>query len=124
MLVSVQIHQATRQAEAAAHQGRVNEVDLSLQQYALDSDLPAIYVKLQQSGLDSLDATERERVRAWELARLVRMQGQHFQHEQGFLDDTSYRDMLDNARRYVDLWDSLQLGTEDHAFIQAVRRPR
>jgi len=122
LLVAIQIHQATRQAAAAAHQERVNEVDVSLQQYALSSDLPAIYVKLRQSGLESLDTLERERVRSWELARLIRMQGQHHQHRQGFLDEISYRDMLENARRYIDLWDALELETEDRDFLEAVRR--
>jgi len=60
--------------------------------------LPPIYVKLEQTGLNSLDAEDLLRVNAWELARSQRLAGQYYQYRQGYLDEAAYRTMMRAAQ--------------------------
>jgi hypothetical protein len=123
VLVVVEIRQSNEQAAAAAYQSRIGDIEVAFQQFALSAQLPAIYVKLQESGLKSLSTEERDRVRSWESARRTRMQGQYYQHEQGFLDESAYRVMLRAARVQSSLWQALEVGKilPDEEFDRAVR---
>jgi hypothetical protein len=123
VLVVVEIRQSNEQAAAAAYQSRIGDIEVAFQQYALSAQLPAIYVKLQESGLKSLSTEERDRVRSWESARRTRMQGQYYQYEQGFLDESAYRAMLRAARVQSSLWQALEVGKSlpDEEFDRAVR---
>jgi hypothetical protein len=109
VLVVVEIRQSNEHAAAAAYQARIGDIEVAFQQYALSAYLPAIYVKLRESGLESLTAEERDRVRSWESARRTRMQGQFYQHEQGLLDEPAYRVMLRAAHGQLSLWQALEL---------------
>ena len=124
VLLVVEIRQSNEQAAAAAYQTRISDIEVAFQQYALSAQLPAIYVKLRESGLESLTAEERDRVRSWESARRTRMQGQSYHYEQGLLDESAYRAMLRAARSQLSLWQALGLeqtlpGMEE--FDRAVR---
>jgi hypothetical protein len=123
VLVVVEIRQSNEQAAAAAYQTRIADIEVAFQQYALSADLPAIYVKLRESGLESLTAGEQDRVRSWEGARRTRMQGQFYQYEQGLLDESVYRVMLRAARGQSSLWQALGIERvlPDEEFDRAVR---
>ncbi len=123
ILVVVEIRQSNEQAAAAAYQTRIADIEVAFQQYALSADLPPIYVKLRESGLESLTAEEQERVRSWESARRTRMQGQYYQYEQGLLDESAYRVMLRAARGQSSLWQTLGIERvlPDEEFDRAVR---
>jgi hypothetical protein len=123
VLVVVEIRQSNEQAAAAAYQTRIADIEVAFQQYALSADLPAIYVKLRESGLESLTAEEQDRVRSWESARRTRMQGQSYQYEQGLLDESAYRVMLRAARGQSSLWQALGIERvlPDEEFDRAVR---
>jgi len=124
ILLAIEIEQANDQAGASAYQARIDQIDLANQQFALSTDLPPIYVKLEQTGLNSLDAEELLRVRAWELARSQRMAGQYYQFQQGYLDEAAYRAMMGAAEDWIDLWEILGLGVANQEFFQAVRAQR
>ena len=109
VLVVVEIRQSNEQAAAAAYQTRIGDIEGAFQQYALSAHLPALYIKLRESGLESLTAEERDRLRSWESARRTRMQGQFYQYEQGLLDESAYRAMLRAARSQLSLWQALDI---------------
>ena len=121
ILVVVEIEQSNEHAEASAYQARIDQIDVANQQFALSDDLPAIYVKLEQTGLKSLDAEELLRVRSWELARYQRMAGQHYQYQQGYLDEAAYRAMMRTAQTWMDIWETLGFGTGNREFFDDVR---
>jgi len=124
ILLVIEIEQSNDQAAASAYQARINEIDSANQEFALSSDLHPIYVKLEQTGLSSLSAEELLRVRAWELARLQRMAGQHYQYHQGYLDQSAYQAMMSNAQGWIGLWDDLGFGGATPEFFRDVRAYR
>lgn len=120
ILLAIEIEQSNDQAAASAYQARIDQIDLAQQQFALSSDLPQIYVKLEASGLNSLNAEELLRVRSWELARSQRMAGQHYQFQQGYLDEAAHSAMLRAARNSIDLWEEFGFGVANSDFFLAV----
>ena len=121
ILLVIEIEQSNDQAAASAYQARIDQIDLAQQQFALSPILPPIYVKLEQMGLNSLDADELLRVNAWELARSQRMAGQHYQYQRGYLDETAYLAMMRAAQDWMDIWDELGFGGANPAFFEDVR---
>ena len=124
VLLSMEIRQSNKQAEATAYQTRIDSIGGAAQQYSLSSILPAIYIKLDDAGVDSLDAEERNRVLNWEQARRLRMEAQFYQYQQGFLDESAYRTMLRTAQSHLSLWTEIGLANPNQDFLQAVREFR
>ena len=86
ILLALQLSQANRRAEADTYQTRISEIEQARREFAGSEHLPGIYVKLNDGGLESLTSEELSRLRSWEVARMLRMQGQNNQYEEGFLD--------------------------------------
>ena len=122
IFLGVQINQSNKITAAATYQARITEIETSFQNAALSDYLPIIYDKLEKDGIDSLNSVEIRRIRDWETARIYRMQGQHYQYQQGFLDDSSYTDLVNGARSLLPLWDSLDVDIEsfDPEFMEAL----
>lgn len=103
-LLAMEINQANRQAEASAYQQRMTEIEHARQEFALSETLPAIYVKIKESGLQSLSSEELTRVRSWENARVRRLQAQYYQYVSAFADRQTYEGTLEFASRPQGFW--------------------
>lgn len=115
-LLAMEINQANRQAEASAYQTRMTEIEHARQNFALSEKLPAIYVKIKESGLESLTNEERTRVLSWEAARLRRLEAQHHQYVTGFLDRQTYEGTLAFASALQNFWKKLGMSVSDAGF--------
>lgn len=105
VFLGVEINQSNKATVASTYQARISEIELSYQNAALSDYLPAIYEKLESEGIESVSELELRRIRDWENARIYRMQGQYYQHQQGFLDQRSYNDLIRGVRSFVPLWE-------------------
>ena len=70
-----EMNQATRLAETEAYVARVDQIQEAYLEYALSDQIPVISVKARAEGVNSLSSVERSRLRALEMARMLRMQG-------------------------------------------------
>ena len=107
VFLAIELDQSNRQARSDAFQARINEIDHQGREFALSDSLPSIYAKLEESGVDSLTPEELLRVSQWESARMARMHGQLVQYKNGFLDEASYRQLLQVGPRALPLWKEL-----------------
>ena len=107
LFLAIEISESNRQAQSSAYQSRVDEIDRSLREYAASETLPNIYVKVRNSGIESLTEEERERAFSWERARISRMQGQYYQYHEGYLDQESYDTMLEVGFLSLQMWKDL-----------------
>ena len=118
----VELKQANDLALASAYRNRGDEIQLSLQELALSSDLAAIQVKAKTQGLDALSDVEIERYRSWIWAGVFRMQNQFNDYELGFLDNESYQGMLAEAARRYPMWIELDLPLKNQGFVRRLKR--
>ena len=120
VVVILELNESSRQAAAATNRSRNAEIESSFRDYALSEFLPKIYVKVQTDGLSSLDGVQLERIKSWELARILRMESQFVQYQSGYLSETSYKGMLKSARKLVPLWKELGIQSRNAMFWQEV----
>ena len=123
VFLGIQISQSNRVTIAATYQARISEIETSFQNSALSEYMPIIYDKIDHDGVSSLTSIEFRRIRDWETARIYRMQGQHYQYQQGYLEDNSFTDLITSARTLLPFWTSLgiDVSTFDPEFIANIR---
>jgi hypothetical protein len=122
VFLAIEISQSNRQAQSETFQARINEIDQSQREYALSDVLPELYVKISQSGVESLSPVELERVSNWELATITRLNGQFIQYQQGFLNIGSYNEMLIVGSGRLSLWKELGISTVFEELIKTLER--
>ena len=122
ILLLVELNQTNKQAASTAYQARITEIDNSITEFATSDYLPDIYVKLDQGSLSDLTPSEYLRVSQWETARYMRLQGQFYQYQQGYLDEVSYQALLRQAARYMPLLKELNIFMNNEEFLQAVEQ--
>ena len=115
-----ELKQATDLAEVSAYQTRMTEISETAKDMALSEDLAEIHHRLRTNGYSSLTPVEQRRVRAWEMGVVVRMQAQFYQHQRGFLDESSLRGMLGAAAGSLPLWKEMGMPIENLEFVTAV----
>lgn len=120
VMLVLEIKHASDLSEVDAYQTRVTEISETAKAMALSDDLAEIYVRLDTENLASLTPVERRRVRAWEVAKQLRMQAQFYQYQRGFLDERSARAMLTAAAATLPLWKALGQLPENAEFLAAV----
>jgi len=111
VFLAIEINQSNLQAQSATYQARTNEIENSQREFALSETLPMTYIKLNESGVDSLTPLEFSRVYNWEQARISRLQSQFHHYQLGFLDDASYNTMMEVGTRNLSLWKELGIST-------------
>ena len=122
-LLVLELNQATRLAETEAYVARTQGVGGYFAELALSSDLASILERLDRDGLDSLTATERRRARAWEVARMYRIDGQYHEYQQGFLDkETIDNAIMLGAAPRAKLWRDLGIEIENEALRLALEQ--
>ena len=97
-------------AKPPDEQTRIDEIQQSQLEMALSPDLSLVISKYETEGVESLTPAEFARARAWYNSRKLRMQGQYFQYQQGFLDRSVIDSTLDAiANTWYDLWSEFGL---------------
>lgn len=114
-----EIRQNTKSSEIAAYQTRVAEASDALVALALSEDMSALRMKVRDEGAASLSKLELERLRNWNWGTLMRMQGQYYLYQQGFLDRASVDGMLSNLAETYPSW--IQLGLRERIEIPELR---
>lgn len=108
VFLAVEINQSNRQAQSATNQARGNEIDQSFRELALSDSMSNIYLKISESGIDSLSPLETLRAQNWERAKQIRMSLQLDQYDYGFLDEQAFRGLMEAGVRSYPIW--LELG--------------
>ena len=120
VLLIVELDQTNKQTAAATYQARIGQIDAAAQALALSDYLPEIYIKLEQGGVSDLSPTEQLRLENWEFARYMRLQGQFFQYQQGYLDEQSYNVAIDRGAVSYPLWKELGMILANPQFVEAI----
>ena len=106
----VELDQSSRLAVVSAYQNRIDEVQESQREIALSPDLADLMAKFDSQGIDSLTPGEYIRIQGWNQALKLRMSGQYFQWQQGFLERAVIDRMLNLITRTLyDRWKELEL---------------
>jgi hypothetical protein len=116
IVIMFELHESNRQAASIASQARYTEIETSFRDYALSDHLPEIYVIVDEEGVSGLNKAQLERLRSWEMARLLRMEGQYVQFHAGYLSDTAYAIMLKFAQTKTALWNELEIAGDHPEF--------
>lgn len=99
--LAIQVGQNTRSLDesrklsvAQAYQVRAEMGQNVLNSQAESPLAAAIYMKLEDDGLEALNAEERWRLTRYSIAEFLRFDNVHFQYERGFIDDEYYETVL------------------------------
>jgi hypothetical protein len=106
----VELRLSNHQSASATEQDRANTVDQKFREFALSNHMPEIYVKISESGVNSLTPVELLRAQNWERARQTHINGQIKQFQQGYLAESAYQTILGIASEMRPLW--IELGLE------------
>jgi hypothetical protein len=130
VLLAYEVHQANKLAETEAYLGRLDQMQESADEFGESQFLPQIYEKLggyegiYGSGyadrLDTLTTIERYRLGSRERGVMLRMSGHYFQSLQGYIDESTGQKVLRDAKRRLDLWETLGIEIEGQAFAEAL----
>ena len=108
VLLVVEVNQAIRFAVADAEVSGTEAISAALVEFATSPELAAIEIKELEHGIDALDPIERRRLLAWETSRLMRVESQFIQFEQGFLDEEFIESRFaDVVRQRRPVWEAL-----------------
>lgn len=119
-VVVFEVRESNLQATSAANQARYTEIETSMRDFALSDYLPDIYVLIDNAGVESLNEAQLARIRSWEMARIVRMEGQFVQYRDGYLPEMGYQIMLNTARKNARLWKQLGVESPNEEFRRAL----
>jgi len=103
-----ELNHSSRLSEVAAYQSRMSERQAVSVEIALSENLAALLEKYGSEGIESLTPIELRRIRSWNSGVILRMQGQYYQYQLGFLDRLSIDKTLDViASRSYSRWAKL-----------------
>ena len=107
------LEESQKIARTDSYLRRADVMERSATQAALSEDLANILLKLRRGVIGELTALERIRLEMWERARMIRVESQFFQWEQGLLDDEYYEHQFKFVvRTFAPLWEELGLRFE------------
>ena len=102
---------------------RTDVMERSAAQVALSEDLANIALKARRGAINELTELERIRLEMWERARMIRVESQFYQWQQGLLDDEYYEHQFKFVIRAVGpLWEALGLSFERPSLRGEVER--
>lgn len=118
----VEINQTNKLAETDAYVLRLDQMQQAQLAFGESEYLPQIQLKYRSEGVQSLSALETQRLFRWETSVMLRMQGQYFQHTQGYLDqETGDRILLAAANR-LQSWNELNVEIANPEFGRLVEQ--
>ena len=126
--LAVQIRQNTKSLDenrkvalVDSYVRRSDVIERSMMQAAASGDLAKIVSHHADQGLDALTSVERARLVFWERARMMRLESQYYQHQQGLLDDEYYEHQFKKAvARVAPKWKELGIEIERPSFRTVV----
>ena len=107
IFLAIEIDQSNNQNESMIIQARTDQLDQYYQASANSDYLPAIFEKVSNSGLSTLDPEELRRLRNIELARYIRGRGIYQQYQLGYMDEETYLTSMRAAVNSIDFWQEL-----------------
>lgn len=112
--IGIQIRQNTIATRAQIYQARATGAQDFFVQQALNGDLSKLITRVSTGGIEEIDRMTSDEYRcyhAWHLAGLARMDNNHYQYTQGFLDRDYYEEVLVPVMRHQGpIWARLELG--------------
>ena len=120
VVVIFEIRESNRQTTSATNVARYSEIESSMRDAAISDHLPEIYVIVEKSGVEELDREQLFRIRSWEMARIIRMEGQYVQFHDGYLPETGYKIMIETAKENLQLWNDLGIQSANSEFRAAI----
>lgn len=120
VVVIFEVRESNLQAKSAATLARYSEIETANRDFALSEYLPAIYVLVEETGVESLDAEQFSRIKSWEQSRILRMESQFMQYRAGYLAEPNFQVMVNVARELAPLWNELGVKSRNAEFLQAV----
>ncbi len=120
----IEVRHSISLSESQAYRSRGTEIQEAYKDLAFSADLASIIAKTNDEGVSSLNSVEFIRLAAWFQAMLLRMQNQFNDYQLGYLDETSYRLMLQYAAQILPMTQQLEIDLTanfDPAFVQAVK---
>lgn len=112
--LAIQIRQNTKATQAEIYQHRGQGAAEFFLRQASDNEMSELISRVIQEGMESLEQLTPQELRTfrlYQLASLARMDNNHYQYEQGFLDPEYYEEVLVPVIAMNALfWQRLELG--------------
>jgi len=126
--LAVQIRQNTRSLDESrkfalvdSYVRRNDVIERAMMQTAVSEDLAETLLRYQEGGVESLTPSQKARLTFFERARLMLVEGQFFQHQQGFLDEEYYEYQFKTVVRHAaPRWSELGIRIERPSLFAAV----
>ena len=116
----VEISQANKLAETEAFVLRLDQMQQARLAFGESEYLPQIALKYRSEGVQSLSELEKDRLTRWEESVMLRMQGHHYQAQQGYLDQETGDRILNAAVSSMKKWGELGVEIENEAFRRLI----
>jgi hypothetical protein len=117
------LEESQKIARTDSYLRRADVMERSAAQAALSEDLANIMLKSSRGGVGELTELERIRLVMWERARMIRVESQFFQWQQGLLDDEYYEHQFKFViKSFAPLWKELGLRFERPSLRDEVAR--
>jgi hypothetical protein len=120
--LAIQIRQNTKSMDesrklalADSYVRRTESIERSMMQTAASEELSELLVRaLGAEGIEAMTPVEKYRLKTWERARKLRVEGQFFQYQNGFLDDEYYEHQFKGVIRLAaPRWKELDMVVEE-----------
>jgi hypothetical protein len=116
------MRESQRLARVDAMTTRNDVIERSSTQAAINPEILEIRLRALNGGVAVLSELEIARLRHWEIARAMRLEGQYFQWENGLLDDDYYDQFRRAVSNSAPLWKEMDIDYGRPTFRDAIDR--
>ena len=117
------LEESQKIARTDSYLRRADVMERSATQGALSEELASIVLKARRGAIGELTELERLRLEMWERARMIRVESQFYQWQQGLLDDEYYEHQFKFVvGLFGPLWKALDLKFERPSLRYEVER--
>jgi len=117
------LEESQKIARTDSYLRRADVMERSAAQGALSGEMANIILKTRRGAIDELTDLERLRLEMWERARMIRVESQFYQWQQGLLDDEYYEHQFKFVVRLSGpLWKALGMKFERPSLRDEVER--
>ena len=131
VLLAYEIREANKLSTTQAYVERMDQMQQASMDFSESEFLPDIFVKigaLDWTGNDSaidielLTDSERARLLSWERGIMLRMSSHYYQYKQGYIEEQTAEEVLNDTRARIPLWNSLGIRIQGRDLRDAVER--
>ena len=129
VLLAYEIREANKLSTTQAYVERMDQMQQASTDFSESEFLPDIYVKIGAlvwtsndvaGDIELLTVSERARLSSWERGVMLRMSGHYFQYKQGYIEEQTAEQVLNDARARMPLWNALGIRIEGQDLRDAV----